>query len=149
LELGETYEFKVLLKARRPGDWHVHTMMNVKGGGPIIGLGKWVIVTGIMGSFVNSVIMLLGDIINLETYNLSNTYFWHVFWYALGLAWLGYWVCKPIFVLCYIVVEAGKADSLIIATDKKVAMGFVIGIIVVVVFGMSSINVVYFVIILL
>jgi methane/ammonia monooxygenase subunit B len=143
LELGETYEFKVLLKARRPGDWHVHTMMNVKGGGPIIGPGKWVTVTGTMGSFVNPVTTLLGDTINLETYNLSNTYFWHAFWYALGLAWLGYWARKPIFVPRHIAVEAGKADSLITAGDKKVALGFAVGTIAIVAFGMSSTNAAY------
>lgn len=143
LELGETYEFKVLLKARRPGDWHVHTMMNVKGGGPIIGPGKWVTVTGTMGSFVNPVTTLLGDTINLETYNLSNTYFWHAFWYALGLAWLGYWARKPIFVPRHLAVEAGKADSLITAADKKVALGFAVGTIAIVAFGMSSTNAAY------
>ena len=143
LELGETYEFKVLLKARRPGDWHVHTMMNVKGGGPIIGPGKWVTVTGTMGSFVNPVTTLLGDTINLETYNLSNTYFWHAFWYALGLAWLGYWARKPIFVPRHLAVEAGKADSLITASDKKVAMGFAVGTMAIVAFGMSSTNAAY------
>ncbi|MFZ2406044.1 MAG: bacterial ammonia monooxygenase, subunit AmoB [Methylobacter sp.] len=143
LELGETYEFKVLLKARRPGDWHVHTMMNVKGGGPIIGPGKWVTVTGTMGSFVNPVTTLLGDTINLETYNLSNTYFWHAFWYALGLAWLGYWARKPIFVPRHIAVEAGKADSLITAGDKKVALGFAVGTVAIVAFGMSSTNAAY------
>ena len=143
LELGETYEFKVLLKARRPGDWHVHTMMNVKGGGPIIGPGKWVTVTGTMGSFVNPITTLLGDTINLETYNLGNTYFWHAFWYALGLAWLGYWARKPIFVPRHIAVEAGKADSLITAADKKVALGFAVGTIAIVAFGMSSTNAAY------
>jgi len=143
LELGETYEFKVLLKARRPGDWHVHTMMNVKGGGPIIGPGKWVTVTGTMGSFVNPVTTLLGDTINLETYNLGNTYFWHAFWYALGLAWLAYWVRKPMFVPRHIAVEAGKGDSLITAVDRKVAMGFAIGTIAIVAFGMASTNKAY------
>jgi methane/ammonia monooxygenase subunit B len=143
LELGETYEFKVLLKARRPGDWHVHTMMNVKGGGPIIGPGKWVTVTGTMGSFTNPVTTLLGDTINLETYNLSNTYFWHAFWYALGLAWLGYWVRKPVFVPRHIAVEAGKADSLISAADKKVGLGFAVGTMAIVAFGMSSTNAAY------
>jgi len=143
LELGETYEFKVLLKARRPGDWHVHTMMNVKGGGPIIGPGKWVTVTGSMGSFVNPVTTLLGDTINLETYNLGNTYFWHAFWYALGLAWLVYWARKPMFVPRQIAVEAGKGDSLITAVDKKVAMGFAIGTIAVIAFGMANTNKAY------
>ncbi|TAK63563.1 bacterial ammonia monooxygenase, subunit AmoB [Methylobacter sp.] len=143
LELGDTYEFKVLLKARRPGDWHVHTMMNVKGGGPIIGPGKWVTVTGSMGSFVNPVTTLLGDTINLETYNLSNTYFWHAFWYALGLAWLGYWARKPIFVPRHIAMEAGKADSLITAGDKKVGVGFAVATMAIVAFTMSSTNAAY------
>jgi methane/ammonia monooxygenase subunit B len=143
LELGETYEFKVLLKARRPGDWHVHTMMNVQGGGPIIGPGKWVTVTGSMGSFTNPVTTLLGDTINLETYNLSNTYFWHAFWYALGLAWLAYWARKPMLVPRHIAMEAGKGDSLITALDRKVAMGFAAGTMAIVAFGMSSTNAAY------
>lgn len=143
LELGETYEFKVLLKARRPGDWHVHTMMNVKGGGPIIGPGKWVTVTGSMGSFTNPVTTLLGDTINLETYNLSNTYFWHAFWYGLGLIWVAYWIRKPTFVPRHIAMEAGKADSLITAGDRKVALGFAVGTIAIVAFGMSSTNAAY------
>ncbi|MFZ2726588.1 MAG: bacterial ammonia monooxygenase, subunit AmoB [Methylococcaceae bacterium] len=140
LELGETYEFKVLLKARRPGDWHVHTMMNVKGGGPIIGPGKWVTVTGSMGSFTNPITTLTGETIDLEHYNLSNIYFWHAFWYALGLAWLFYWVRKPMFVPRNIAVEAGKADSLITATDKKVALGFAVGTIAIVAMSMGSTN---------
>ncbi|WP_432743566.1 bacterial ammonia monooxygenase, subunit AmoB [Methylobacter sp. G7] len=143
LELGETYEFKVLLKARRPGDWHIHTMMNVQGGGPIIGPGKWVTVTGSMGSFVNPVTTLLGDTIDLETYNLGNVYFWHAFWYALGLAWLAYWVRKPVFVPRFLAIEAGKADSLISATDRKVAMGFAVATIGIIAFGMSSTNAAY------
>jgi len=140
LELGETYDFKVLLKARRPGDWHVHTMLNVKGGGPIIGPGKWVTVTGSMGDFVNNVTTLTGETINLETYNLENIYFWHAFWYALGLAWLFYWVRKPMFIPRSIAVEAGKADSLISATDKKVAMGFAAGTIAIVAISMGNAN---------
>jgi methane/ammonia monooxygenase subunit B len=140
LELGETYEFKVLLKARRPGDWHVHTMMNVKGGGPIIGPGKWVTVTGSMGSFVNPITTLTGETIDLETYNLGNTYFWHAAWYAVGLIWVAYWARKPMFVPRLIAVEAGKADSLISAADKKVALGFAVGVIAVIAMSMASTN---------
>ena len=140
LELGETYEFKVLLKARRPGDWHVHTMMNVKGGGPIIGPGKWVTITGSMGSFVNPITTLTGETIDLETYNLGNTYFWHAAWYALGLIWVAYWARKPLFVPRLIAVEAGKADSLISAADKKVALGFAVGTVAIIAMSMASTN---------
>ena len=140
LELGETYEFKVLLKARRPGDWHVHTMLNVKGGGPIIGPGKWVTITGSMGSFVNPITTLTGETVDLETYNLGNTYFWHAAWYAVGLLWVAYWARKPLFVPRLIAVEAGKADSLISAADKKVALGFAVGTIAVIAMSMASTN---------
>jgi methane/ammonia monooxygenase subunit B len=140
LELGETYEFKVLLKARRPGDWHVHTMMNVKGGGPIIGPGKWVTITGSMSSFTNPITTLTGETIDLETYNLGNTYFWHAVWYGIGLLWMAYWCRKPIFIPRYIAVEAGKADSLISAGDRKVALGFAVGTIAIVAMTMASTN---------
>ncbi len=140
LELGETYEFKVLLKARRPGDWHVHTMLNVKGGGPIIGPGKWVTITGSMGSFVNPITTLTGETIDLETYNLGNTYFWHALWYGIGILWVVYWARKPMFVPRLIAVEAGKADSLISATDKKVALGFAVGTIALIAMSMANTN---------
>jgi methane/ammonia monooxygenase subunit B len=140
LELGETYDFKVLLKARRPGDWHVHTMLNVKGGGPIIGPGKWVTITGSMSDFTNPITTLTGETIDLETYNLSNTYFWHGLWYAIGLLWLAYWARKPMFVPRSIAVEAGKADTLISGTDKKVALGFGVGVIAIVAMSMASTN---------
>ena len=140
LELGETYEFKVLLKARRPGDWHVHTMLNVKGGGPIIGPGKWVTVTGSMSSFVNPITTLTGETVDLENYNLSNTYFWHAFWYGFGILWVAYWARKPMFVPRLIAVDAGKADSLITGADRKVALGFAVGAIAIVAASMGSTN---------
>jgi methane/ammonia monooxygenase subunit B len=140
LELGETYDFKVLLKARRPGDWHVHTMLNVKGGGPIIGPGKWVTVTGSMSDFRNPVTTLTGETVDLENYNLGNTYFWHAFWYGLGVLWVAYWARKPIFVPRLIAVEAGKADTLITSGDKKVAMGFAAGVVAIVAVSMGSTN---------
>jgi len=140
LELGETYEFKVLLKARRPGDWHVHTMLNVKGGGPIIGPGKWVTVTGSMSSFVNPITTLTGETVDLENYNLGNTYFWHGLWYAIGVLWVAYWARKPMFVPRLIAVDAGKADTLITAADRKVALGFAVGVIGIVAMSMASTN---------
>ncbi len=140
LELGETYEFKVLLKARRPGDWHVHTMLNVKGGGPIIGPGKWVTVTGSMSSFVNPITTLTGETVDLENYNLGNTYFWHGLWYGIGILWVAYWARKPMFVPRLIAVEAGKADTLITGADRKVALGFAVGVIAIVAMSMASTN---------
>ena len=36
---GETYDFMIRMKARKPGRYHVHPLINVKGTGPIIGPG--------------------------------------------------------------------------------------------------------------
>lgn len=140
LELGETYSFRVLLKARRPGEWHVHTMMNVEGGGPIIGPGKFVTITGTMGSFRNELTTLTGENLNLETWGLSNVYFWHGLWYLIGVAWVVYWVRRPVFVPRALAVNAGKLDGLVTDTDKKVAIIFFVGTIGIVLLGMGQAN---------
>jgi len=140
LELGETYEFKVLLKARRPGDWHVHSMMNVEGGGPIIGPGKWVTITGSMSDFVNPVTTLTGQTIDLETWGLSDVYFWHSVWFAIAFAWLFIWVKRPLFVPRHIAVASGKANSLISAGDRKIGMAFALGTMALVAGAMGATN---------
>lgn len=140
LEVGSTYDFRVVLKARRPGDWHVHTMLNVEGGGPIIGPGKWITINGSMSSFTNPVTTLTGQTVDLENYNLGNTYFWHAFWYAFGVAWMVYWCRRPVWLPRFLMVKAGRQDELVTAGDKKVSMGFGAATILIVVFAMSSAN---------
>ncbi|WP_428355532.1 bacterial ammonia monooxygenase, subunit AmoB [Methyloprofundus sp.] len=140
LELGETYDFKVLLKARRPGDWHVHTMMNVEGGGPIIGPGKWVTITGSMSDFTNPLTTLTGETLDLEDYALDNVYFWHALWMGIGFAWLLFWIKRPMFIPRHIAITSGKADTLISATDKKVGIAFAVGTMALVMAAMGSTN---------
>ena len=140
LEIGKTYDFRVVLRARRPGDWHVHTMMNVQGGGPIIGPGKWITIEGSMSEFKNPLTTLTGQTIDLENYNLENTYFWHAFWYVFGLAWIVYWVRRPVFLPRFLLVNAGRADELVSGTDRKIGMAFAAATLVVVVFAMSTAN---------
>jgi len=140
LEIGKTYDFKVVLKARRPGDWHVHTMMNVQGGGPIIGPGKWITIEGSMSEFRNPLTTLTGATVDLENYNLENTYFWHAFWYAFGLAWVLYWIRRPVFLPRFLMVNAGRADELVSGMDRKVSMAFAAATVLIVIFAMSTAN---------
>ncbi|NBS18025.1 MAG: methane monooxygenase/ammonia monooxygenase subunit B [Gammaproteobacteria bacterium] len=140
LEIGKTYDFKVVLKARRPGDWHVHTMMNVKGGGPIIGPGKWLTIEGSMADFKNPITTLTGATIDLENYNLENTYFWHTLWYVFGLAWIVYWIRRPVFLPRFLMVNAGRADELVSGADKKIGMVFAAATVLIVIFAMSAAN---------
>jgi methane/ammonia monooxygenase subunit B len=143
LELGETYSFRVVLKARRPGEWHVHTMMNVQGGGPIIGPGKWIAVTGSMGSFVNPLTTLTGVSLDLETFNTSTIWGWHILWFALGIAWMVYFCRGPVLLPRFIMVRAGRAGELITPTDRKVAIAFAAGTLLITLFGYSNANSTY------
>jgi methane/ammonia monooxygenase subunit B len=140
LEIGKTYDFRVVLKARRPGDWHVHTMMNVEGGGPIIGPGKWITINGRFGDFKNPVTTLTGQTVDLETYQEGNIAFWHVFWAAFAIAWIVYWVRRPVFLPRLLMADAGRADELVSGTDRKVAMGFALATVVIVVASMGAAN---------
>jgi len=143
LQLGEDYEFKVVLTARRPGDWHVHTMMNVKGGGPVIGPGKWITVTGSMANFKNEVTTLTGKTVDLEYFGESTIWAWHFLWFAVGLAWIAYFCKGPVFLPRFIMCKAGRGKELITATDKKVTIAFMLGTAVLTIFSYGSANSAY------
>lgn len=120
---GEIYDFEITLKARTPGRYHVHTVINVKDTGPIIGPGIWVEVTGDPAAFRNTATTLLGQTIDLENYGFDNVKWWSALWFALGLAWFVYWLTK-----CPIVVPRFKraselapdADQMITPMDRRV-----------------------------
>ena len=120
LELGKTYEFRVLLKGRRPGRFHVHTQLSVQTGGPIIGPGQWIEIKGDMANFTNPVTLLNGEIIDLESYKISNIYFWHALWFIAGCVWIGYWFRKRGFVGRYIAVASGKGEELVTPQERQI-----------------------------
>lgn len=140
LELGNDYEFKVVLKARRPGQWHVHTMMNISGGGPVIGPGKWIEITGSMNNFKNNITTLTGKTVDIETFNEGTIWGWHALWYAIGVAWMVYWCKGPVFLPRFMMCQAGRGKELISATDRKVALVATVATFAIVLFGYTSAN---------
>ena len=140
LHLGNTYDFKVVLKARRPGEWHIHTMINVYSGGPIIGPGKWATVTGSMADFRNEITTLTGHTFDLEDWHLDTIYAWSTIWYIVGIAWIAYWARRPIFVPRMHMIKAGRADELVTPVDKKVTLAFMIGTLALVLVSYNSAN---------
>ena len=113
---GETYDFMIRMKARKPGRYHIHPLINVKGTGPIIGPGRWVEVGGDPAAFDLKAKTLLGQEIDLEHYGMANVLGWSAFWFLLGLSWFAYWLWK-----CPIVIPRFKQrDELGVEADKMI-----------------------------
>jgi methane/ammonia monooxygenase subunit B len=126
LELGRDYEFTLVLQGRYPGSYHLHPMINVQGGGPIVGPGQWVTVTGDARSFSNPVTTLTGQTIDLETYGLQRVVGWHLMTIVLAVAWLGFWLVPRPFLGRLLVVEQGAGEELISARDRQVGWAFLL-----------------------
>ncbi len=138
LELGKDYNFKVVMQARRPGRWHVHSMMNVEAAGPIIGPGKWVEITGSMADYKYNLTTLTGNQVEVERYGEGAIWGWSWFWYIFGIAYCWYWCRGPIFVPRYVACKEGQADSLITPTDVRVGQVFGVLAVVITFFGYTS-----------
>ena len=108
LKLGGDYDFKIVLKARLPGRYHLHPFFNLHDAGAVMGPGHWFEVAGDPAAFTNQVKTLNGDVIDMETYGLANGIGWHAFWFALGAAWLLWWVRRPLFIPRYKMLQSGQ-----------------------------------------
>ena len=108
---GNDYDFKINLRGRRAGRWHVHAQINVEGGGPIIGPGQWIEIKGDMKDFTDPVTLLDGTTLDLEHYGIDRVYAWHLPWLAAGAAWILFWFVRKGIIASYISVAEGKADE--------------------------------------
>lgn len=134
--LGRDYDFKIVLKARVPGEHHIHPMINVKDASGLVGPGIWTNVTGSGEDFRYSVKTLTGEVVeDLDTYGLENVRNWTLLWVGIALFWLLWWLRKPLIIPRGLMVKAKQESSLVTKTDKKVAILLLAGIVLVVIFG--------------
>src|SRR6266851_8240976 len=108
LALGQDYEYRIVLRGRIPGRYHVHPMLDVRDTGPILGPGKWVSVVGDAATFTDPVTTLTGQRLDLARYGLGAIAGWHLVWIDVALVWLGYWLRKPLLMPRYEAVQAGN-----------------------------------------
>lgn len=141
LQLGRDYGFEVKLKARRPGRFHVHPLLNVLDTGPMVGPGRWIEIDGSQSDFVNQTETMFGRKVDLETFHLNVIYSWHAIWFLIGGAWIFYWVRRrPLFIARLREVEkaeadGGDADVILTGRDRNVAIGFIVVTLVVIAVG--------------
>jgi len=126
-EIGRDYDFKIVLRGRLPGRHHIHPMLNVQDGGPLVGPGEFVDVTGRLEDFVLPVTTMTGEKIpNLETWGVANVVTWHAIWLVIAIVWLLWWVRRPLLVPRYLALQAGEEDILVTPLDRKVGAGILV-----------------------
>lgn len=126
LKLGGDYDFKIVLKGRLPGRYHIHPFFNLHDAGAVMGPGHWLEITGDAAAFTNTVKTLGGETVDMESFGFANGVSWHLLWIALGSAWLLWWVRRPLFLPRYKLLQSGKEDALITPVDKTVAKGILV-----------------------
>jgi methane/ammonia monooxygenase subunit B len=122
MELGRDYAFKIVMRGRVPGRWHLQPELSVKGAGAIIGPGKWIEVGGSSADFKAPVTTMTGvHVDDLQTYNIGRVQAWQLFWVVLGLAWLIWWLRRPLAIPRWLAVQKQRDDILVTAADDKLA----------------------------
>lgn len=123
LEIGRDYEYKMVLKGRIPGRYHVHPMIAIKGAGPLVGPGKWVEIDGNAADFVFSATAISGEKIdNLENWGVANAVKWHMVWFVIAALWILWWVRRPLLIPRYLALKKEREDLLTTTTDLRIAI---------------------------
>jgi methane/ammonia monooxygenase subunit B len=140
LELGRDYEYKIVMRGRIPGRYHVHPMLDVRYAGALLGPGDWVTVDGDAASFTDPVNTLTGKTVNLEHYGLRAVVSWHLLWVLIAVTWLLYWLRKPLLIPRYEAIQHDRGDSLITLTDRIVGVALLGATILIVLVGFVITN---------
>ncbi len=136
LELGRDYEAKVVLKGRIPGRWHVHPAISVDGAGTILGPGSWVEITGSAADFKAPITTLTGvEIDDIQTYGVARAQLWQLGFGLLALAWLVWWLRRPLIIPRILALKAKREDLLITPLDEKVSVGVIVGLLLLTIVG--------------
>ncbi|MGZ8162006.1 MAG: bacterial ammonia monooxygenase, subunit AmoB [Methylobacter sp.] len=128
LQPGGDYNFKIVLKGRLPGRYHIHPFFNLKDAGQVMGPGVWLEIAGNAADFSNEIKTINGELVDMETYGLGNGIFWHIFWGGLATAWLLWWLRRPLFIPRYRMLQAGMENELVTPNDRLIAKAVLVGV---------------------
>jgi methane/ammonia monooxygenase subunit B len=135
LEIGRDYEYEVTLKARLPGHHHIHPMLAIKEAGPVAGPGGWMDITGSYASFTNPIKTLTGETFDSETKGTATGIMWHLFWGALAMFWVGFFMIRPMYLIRARVLAAYGDEILLDPIDRKVGAAVLVIVLLVVTIG--------------
>jgi methane/ammonia monooxygenase subunit B len=130
IERGATYRFEVTAVAREEGRWHVHPSLAVEGTGTLVGAGEWITVRP--GTFTNTVALADGSTVDLTNHGMIRVVLWHVIGALVGLAWIAYWLRRPLLARSALVAR-GEGRRLIRPGDRRT--GLIFGVVALAVLG--------------
>ena len=127
LEVGRDYEYKMVMKGRVPGRFHVHPMIAIKGSGPLVGPGKWVQITGDLKDFSFPMTAISGEKIeNLENWGVAGAVKWHMVWLGIAVLWLLWWIRRPLLIPRYLVLQKEREDLLTTKLDLTLGIALLV-----------------------
>ena len=136
LIVGRDYDFKLVMKARKVGRWHLHPVLNIHGAGAVVGPGEWVTVGGNEADFKDPLTTLTGNKIDdLQTFGVARVQMWQLGFGLIAVGWLLWWLRRPLIISRWLVVKKGREDLLITPMDDKVAAGLLVLLAIVVLVG--------------
>jgi methane/ammonia monooxygenase subunit B len=88
---GDVYNFDMKLRARDPGNWHVHPALSVKESGTLIGPGQYIDISSSPSGFSFPVTLLNGKTIDVEGYGTWLVLGFSAITLVLGMWWMLFW----------------------------------------------------------
>ena len=140
--LGGDYDYRLSIMGRVTGTYHVHPMVNIAGGGPLVGSGEFVTVDGDWSNFTNNVTTISGETVNMETHGVSRIIGWWGMWSLIGVFWLVWWVRRP-FLRRIFQVGVVPEEELVSSGDKTLAVVLMVGTVLIVAIGYTATNSAY------
>lgn len=117
---GDFFNFELKLIGRRPGHYHLHPRVDLKGKGPIVGAGTWVTVRATGKPYEHKVTLASGKQVNVERYGADLVYGYQLLWMAIALLFVVVWFRKKRLLSRLAALRRGEDDSLMISSrDKK------------------------------
>jgi methane/ammonia monooxygenase subunit B len=128
---GDTFSFEATLVGRRPGRFHVHPRIDIKGKGPTVGDGTWVRVRDNGEDYERPITLASGERIDLERFGLGRVYQYHLLWIALAAAFCTGLLWRKRLLSRLLAVREGVPDQELVTSRDRRLTG-VVGIVTVV-----------------
>ena len=127
LVIGRDYSFKLVMKGRIPGNWHLHPVLSIHGAGPIVGPGEFMNIEGSAADYTETLTTLHGNVIeDLQTFGVARVQLWQIGFGLIALAWLVWWLGRPLVIPRWTAIQKGRDDLMITRADEVVAAGTIV-----------------------